>query len=54
MLQTKAIYLLNQEIVEQIVAPGLFHSAMTKLYDLRNTKESKNDIEALVVSVDEF
>ena len=50
MLQTKVIYLLNHEIVEQIVAPGLFQAAMSKLF----AGGSKSGTEALVVSSGEF
>ena len=46
------------EIVEQIVAPGLFHQAMAKLLALRDFAEGKNlsdgGVEAIVVSKEEF
>ena len=54
MLQTKAIYLLNHEIVEQIVAPGLFKAAMSKLFISRNIDKSIDGNQALVVSSGEF
>ena len=54
MIQNKAIYLLNHEIVEQIVAPGMFNAAMSKIYSLKNFEEAKNCTEALVISRDEF